>query len=102
MNCPECDFLEPYDDCSDKLPVGYDEPMEFVAPEPTRTQYDSSHIEFSSLTPAERQAWVDFVAHEIERHEQDIKRSTDELEYIKKKWGIEPRKVYMAKWIEIK
>ena len=103
MKCNECEPFEPYPEDSDKLPVGYDEPFEFEdGPEPTRTPLDSNHIEFSSLTPAERQAWVDFVYHEIERHERDIKRSSTELDFIKRKYGIEPRKVYVAKWIEIK
>ena len=103
MKCSECEPYEPYPEDSDKLPVGYDEPIEFEdSSESTRKPYDSYYIEFASLTPAERQAWVDFVCHEIERHERDIKRSTDELDFIKQKYGIEPRRVYIAKWIEIK
>lgn len=58
-------------------------------------------VEFSAMSPAERQAWVDFCAHEIERHQSDIERTTKELEYIKGRYGIEPRNIYLATWVEV-
>ncbi len=59
-------------------------------------------IDFSSLTPAEQQAWADYTLHEIERHEEDINRGREELEIIKNRYGIHPRRVYVGVWLEVK
>jgi hypothetical protein len=62
----------------------------------------TNQIEFAALTPAEQQAWVDFCAKEIARHQDDIDRVEKELSHIKKRYGIEPRSVFVAVWIEVR
>jgi hypothetical protein len=62
----------------------------------------TNQIEFAALTPPEQQAWVDFCAKEIARHQDDIDRVAKELAHIKKRYGIEPRSVFVAVWIEVR
>lgn len=80
-----------------------EEVQPFVESEmPDQIERNTNTVEFSSLSAAEKQAWVDFCYHEIERHQQDIDRTTKELEYIKERYGIEARSIYVATWVLIK
>lgn len=60
---------------------------------------NTNYIHFSSLTPAERQSFVDFQYKELNRHLDDIKAIQDDLDAIKERWGLEPRIVYVGKWL---
>jgi len=62
---------------------------------------NTKFVEFASLSDAEKQAWVDFCYHEIHRHQEDIDRTNKELAYIKNRYGIEPRPVYVATWVVV-
>lgn len=59
-------------------------------------------IDFSSLSDAEKQAWADFSLHELHRHTEDIQQIREELEIIRNKYGIYPRRVYVGVWLEVK
>jgi hypothetical protein len=59
-------------------------------------------VNFSEMTPDERQAWADFTLHEISRHMEDVNRGTAELMIIKNKYKITPRNVFVGTWIEVK
>lgn len=98
MNCKECD--EPgYSTIEENYSTDEEITFEELEPAPER---NTKTVEFSSLSAAEKQAWVDFCFHEIERHEKDIARTSKELQYIKERYGIEPRSIYVATWVLIK
>lgn len=59
-------------------------------------------INFEDFTDAEKQAWCDFTAHEIERHRQDIFKASDELKIMALKYNIVPRDLYLHTYIEVK
>lgn len=99
MICPDCEPIISTAEI-DHDPVEIQPFAEEDMPEPP--ERNTNIIEFSSLSNAEKQAWVDFCAHEIERHQQDIDRTTKELEYIKNRYGIEARSIYVATWVLIK
>lgn len=59
-------------------------------------------VSFESLSREEQQAFVNFVAHEIERHERDISRGRKELDFIEQKYGIKAQSVYVGAWVEVR
>jgi hypothetical protein len=61
----------------------------------------SNVIDFASLTPEAQQEFADFHLKEIFRHLEDIRRGAAELAYIKKKYNITARGVYVSTWIEV-
>jgi poly(3-hydroxybutyrate) depolymerase len=58
-------------------------------------------VNFSELTPEERQIWCDVFVHEIQRHWDDIAKIRGYLADAKEYYHIEPRRVYVNKWIEV-
>lgn len=60
------------------------------------------HIAFSDMTQEERQLFIDFQFKEMERHLSDILSIKADLRLAKEKYGIEPRRVYVGKWIDVK
>lgn len=101
MKCNECEEMD-YSHIEENYSMP-DEVQPFVESEMLEpTERNTKTVEFSSLSTAEKQAWVDFCAHEIERHEKDIARTSKELQYIKERYGIEPRSIYVATWVLIK
>lgn len=60
------------------------------------------HIAFSELTDEQRQLFIDFQFKEYERHMEDLISIKNDLRVAKEKYGIEPRRVYVGKWIDVK
>lgn len=60
------------------------------------------HIAFSDMTQEERQLFIDFQFKEMERHLSDILNIKNDLRIAKDKYGIEPRWVWVGKWIDVK
>lgn len=58
-------------------------------------------INFNEYSDEQKQAWADMILHEIDRHNEDIKRAMEELKWIEKHHGIKPRTVLVGKWVEI-
>ncbi|MGB5217894.1 MAG: hypothetical protein WBN66_06310 [Smithella sp.] len=58
-------------------------------------------INFSELSPEEQQAFADYQANELYRHELDIKHIMADLIFIKKHYGIKARNIYVGAWIEV-
>ena len=58
-------------------------------------------INLSEMTKAERQAFADFQLHERARHIKDIGNIDKDLDLIKEKYGISPRRKFVGKWIEV-
>ena len=58
-------------------------------------------INFCDLSPSEQQAFADYQANELFRHEQDIKHIKADLAFIKKIYGIKARQIFVGKWIEV-
>lgn len=58
-------------------------------------------IKFEDMSKAEQQAFVDFQWKELNRHLDDIIQIRDDLQTAKL-YGIEPRNIYVNKWIEVK
>jgi hypothetical protein len=58
-------------------------------------------INFGRLSKVAQQEFTDHLYKEIHRHMDDIKRGEQELEYIKRGYGIIPRDIYIDKWIEV-
>ena len=101
MMCDECNTPD-YSPIDENYSTS-EEVQPFVESEiPEVIERNTKTVEFSSLSTAEKQAWVDFCAHEIARHQQDIDRTLRELEYIKNRYKIEPRSIYVATWVLIK
>lgn len=98
MKCEECEPIITTGDYSTIEEIQPFSESKMLEPPERNTKT----VEFSSLTAAEKQAWVDFCAHEIARHQQDIDRTLRELEYIKNRYKIEPRSIYVATWVLIK
>lgn len=57
-------------------------------------------INFKNMKPEEQQAFVDFIYKELNRHIDDILQIREDLQAAKS-LGIEPRDVYINKWIEV-
>ena len=62
----------------------------------------SNVIDFASLTPEAQQEFADMILKEIFRHLEDIRRGAEELAYIKKRFNITARGVYVSTWIQVK
>lgn len=58
-------------------------------------------VKLADMSPAERQAFAEFLAKEIFRHVDDIKRGLSDLEELEKRYGVQPRYKYIDKWIEV-
>jgi hypothetical protein len=58
-------------------------------------------INFSELSEAEQQIWVDINLHEEFRHYEDIRRLQKERDFVEKEFGIKARNIYVNAWIEI-
>lgn len=63
---------------------------------------NTNHIAFAALTPSEQQAFADFQLKELLRHEGDCDQIRDDLKVMSDRYGIEPRQVYVGKWLEVK
>ena len=59
-------------------------------------------IAFGCMTRDEQQAFADFQLKELIRHENDCEQIRKDLEFMKETYGIEPRRIYAGKWIEVK
>jgi hypothetical protein len=73
----------------------FDDPDKPVKIENTR------YIHFSSLTAGERQAFCDFQFKELHRHQQDIDAIRADLEVMRTRYELEPRRVYIGAWLEV-
>lgn len=62
----------------------------------------SKCIHIAALTEAERQAFADFQYKELLRHEDDCNNIRNDLQVLAEKYGIEPRHIYVGKWLECK
>ena len=58
-------------------------------------------IYFGKLSKVAQQEFADHLYKEIHRHMDDIKRGEQELEYIKRGYGITPRNIYIGVWVEV-
>jgi hypothetical protein len=58
-------------------------------------------INFGEMSLPEQQAFADYQANELYRHEQDIKHIRADLAFIKKNYGIKARQIYVGGWIEV-
>lgn len=56
-------------------------------------------VEFAALSAEQQQAWVDFRQSEIDGYQEGIDKVLEELSYIKTRYGITPRKVFVATWV---
>jgi hypothetical protein len=65
------------------------------------TPRNTKYIHFSALTDGEKQAFADFQFKELNRHLEDVMNIKADLKIIKEKHGIEPRRVYVNKWLEV-
>jgi len=60
-----------------------------------------THINFSAMTPDERQLFCDYLWKEFFRHKADMKTILQDLHVAKTKYGITPRLVFVDTRIEV-
>jgi hypothetical protein len=59
-------------------------------------------IKFSEMTPEARQILIDLIWHERHRHLLDIQQADEDIAFAKENYGINPRDIYLDKWIDVK
>lgn len=91
-------------DCCENGPavVPYEPERDYsVLPENLMNR-NTNHISFAALSASEQQAFADFQLKELLRHEGDCDQIRDDLRVMSERYGIEPRRVYVGKWLEVK
>jgi hypothetical protein len=68
---------------------------------PKKRTRNTNVINFASLSPAEQTAFADFQLKEKLRHQDDIDLIERDLAIMKKHYGIEPRGIFLNRWLEV-